>query len=303
MTGSLFSDQPQAPGKRPQRSPRNTLNDLTGTEWIKFTRTWFVCDSPRFHRNRDTELHPARFPEEMVAEFLGFFTKRGGWVLDPCAGSGATLVACHEQGRRGVGIELSPRYVATTQRRLARLGAREQAALPGDAARCGSAAFWRPFRRELEAQGLPFAGGLPGFDFVITSPPYWSMLRTSRGGVYSKHRQRADQGLDTVYSDDPRDLGNIADYPRFVATLGRVLGRTARLLVPGKYLVVVAQNFRAPEGTVYPLAWDLARALGRRLDFQGERIWCQNTKPLGIWGYPKVFVPNYHHHYCLVFRR
>ncbi len=57
--------------------PHNDLNDLTGKEWIKFTRTWFVCDSPRYWRNRETELHPARFPEEMVASFLGFFTKRG----------------------------------------------------------------------------------------------------------------------------------------------------------------------------------------------------------------------------------
>ena len=85
-------------------SARNDLNDLTGKEWIKFTRTWFVCDSPRYWQNRQTELHPARFPEEMVAEFLGFFTKRGGAVLDPFAGSGATLVACAENGRTGVGV-------------------------------------------------------------------------------------------------------------------------------------------------------------------------------------------------------
>ena len=26
----------------PRRKRRNDLNDLTGKEWIKFTRTWFV---------------------------------------------------------------------------------------------------------------------------------------------------------------------------------------------------------------------------------------------------------------------
>ena len=56
--------------------PQNDLNDLTGKEWIKFTRTWFVCDSPRYWRNKDSELHPARFPEELVAEFVSFFTKQ-----------------------------------------------------------------------------------------------------------------------------------------------------------------------------------------------------------------------------------
>ncbi len=259
--------------------PRNDLNDLTGKEWIKFTRTWFVCDSPRYWRNRDTELHPARFPEEMVAEFITFFTKHGGAVLDPFAGSGATLVACAEQGRAGVGIELSPRYASVAARRAKGLQPRQYA-------------------------GLEFRRTLPQFDFAITSPPYWRMLRTSRGGVYSKHKQRAAEGLDTAYSDHPDDLGNIVDYAAFVSALGTVFDGVARCVKPGKYLVVVAQNLREPGGEVRPLAWDLARRVGKtRWQFQGERVWCQNTKPLGIWGYPKVFVPNYHHHYCLIFRK
>ncbi len=66
---------------------------------------------------------------------------------------------------------------------------------------------------------------------------------------------------------------------------------------------LVAQNLRDPQGEVRTIPWDLARRLARQWQFQGERIWCQNTKPLGIWGYPKIFVPNYHHHYCLVFRK
>ena len=67
-------------------------------------------------------------------------------------------------------------------------------------------------------------------------------------------------------------------------------------------MVVVIQNLRAPSGEVLPLAWDLARRISQTWLFQGERIWCQNSKRLGIWGYPSVFVPNYHHHYCLIFR-
>lgn len=287
----------------------NHLNDLTGTEWIKFTRTWFVCDSPRYHRNRDTELHPARFPEEMVAEFLRFFTKRGGWVFDPFLGSGATLVACHEQGRHGVGIELSERYAAVAAKRIDRLArdsgdSRElhHRVITGNTLDVATSAFWADDRSVLESSGLSFRRGLPQFDFIITSPPYWRMLRTSRGGVESKHKQRVKQGLDERYSDSPDDLGNVADYDEFVARLGRAFAAAARCLKPGGYLVAVAQNLRAPDGEVKMLAWDLARRIGRRrLRFQGERIWCQNTKPLGIWGYPKVFVPNYHHHYCLIF--
>jgi DNA modification methylase len=282
---------------------RNELNDLTGKEWIKFTRTWFVCDSPRYWRNRPTELHPARFPEEMVAEFLRFFTKRGGAVLDPFVGSGATLVACAENERVGVGVELSARYARVAGRRV-RGDALPQTAIRGDAREIGKAEFWAKQRGRLEEAGIGFARGLPQFDFVITSPPYWRMLRTSRGGVLSKHKQRAARGLDTAYSDHEDDLGNIGEYDEFIAALGRVFAGVRRCVKPGKYLVVVAQNLRDPEGEVRMLAWDLARRIrAGGWQFQGERIWCQNTKPLGIWGYPKVFVPNYHHHYCLIFRK
>ncbi len=283
--------------------PTNDLNDLTGTEWIKFTRTWFVCDSPRYWKNRGSELHPARYPEEMVAEFLNFFTKRGGKVLDPFAGSGATLVACGEQERLGVGVELNPRYARTAARQVRGFPSR-QLVLRGDARKLTQPEFWQPRRAQLEASGIAFFRNLPQFDFIITSPPYWRMLRTSRGGVFSKQKQRAAQGLDTKYSDAREDLGNITDYDEFVAVLGEVLGGLSRLVPAGKYLVVVVQNLRDPSGEVRPLAWDLARRVGKtRWQFQGERVWCQNTKPLGIWGYPKVFVPNYHHHYCLVFRK
>jgi len=282
---------------------RNDLNDLTGKEWIRFTRTWFVCDSPRYWRNRDTELHPARFPEEMVGEFITFFTKREGVVLDPFAGSGAALVACAEQGRSGVGIELNPRYARVAARRTKGLEP-QQFAIEGDARQIGRVGFWRERRTDVERVGLAFHRGLPQFDFAITSPPYWQMLRTSRGGVFSKHQQRAAQGLDIAYSESPDDLGNITDYAEFIRALGQVFDGVARCVKPGKYLVVVAQNLRAPGGDVRPLAWDLARRLAKtRWQFQGERVWCQNTKPLGIWGYPKVFVPNYHHHYCLIFRK
>lgn len=284
---------------------RNDLNDLSGTEWIKFTRTWFVCDSPRYIKNKPTELHPARFPEEMVAEFLRFFTKRHQFVLDPFLGSGATLIACAEQERQGVGIELSPRYAAVARRRISQLHIDElrEEVVRGDAMGVNERELWAPLREKLEGAGLRFDRGLPQFDFVITSPPYWNMLRTSRGGVESKHKLRAKRELDTHYSDLRHDLGNITDYRSFIEAIGKVFDRVHSCLAPGKYLVIVAQNLRAPDGEVKRLAWDLARRISRKYLFQGERIWCQNTKPLGIWGYPKVFVPNYHHHYCLIFRK
>ena len=332
------------PPAQPAIHPANDLNDLTGREWLAFTRTWFaaaadeadlspeladvlrryvaalpaqpgefndvgpagwldhalswfVADSRRYHRNKDTELHPARFPEEMVARFLTFFTKAGGWVLDPFAGSGATLMACSETDRHGVGIELSPRFAAVARQRLDLLP--DQVVIGGDCRRADQPGFWAP---ALDA-GCPQLDGRPQFDLILTSPPYWRMLRTTRGGVVSTQQERAAQGLATHYSEDDADLGNLTDYDAFVEALGGVFDGLAPLLKPRRYLVIILQNLRDPDGVVRPLAWDVARRVSRSYLFQGERIWCQNTKKLGIWGYPKTFVPNYHHHYCLIFRR
>jgi site-specific DNA-methyltransferase (adenine-specific) len=43
----------------------------------------------------------------------------GDLVLDPFSGSGTTLRVCQQLGRRAVGIEINPDYVAMTSDRLA----------------------------------------------------------------------------------------------------------------------------------------------------------------------------------------
>jgi len=84
---------------------QNKLNDLNGTEWIKFTKSWFVHrPAPR----GDQKIrHPASFPESLVNEFVQFFTKKGGVVVDPFLGTGSTLVASLEADRSGVGFEIA----------------------------------------------------------------------------------------------------------------------------------------------------------------------------------------------------
>lgn len=269
-----------------RRHPRNPLNDLTGRQWIRFTKSWFVQKAPR--RSAGQIKHPAKFPEPMVASFIEFFTKAGACVLDPFMGVGSTILAAEQCGRRGVGTELNPKYFELALQHLGEAAPRH-CLFNEDASRIP--ALWRE-------QDLPPA------DFVITSPPYWDMLSQSRGGVFSTHKARKASGLDVVYSeDDGRDLGNVKEYAAFVDALTEVFVGVAEVLRPGGHLVVVIQNLRSPEGRMIPLAWDLTARLGAFLMFKGERIWCQDDKKLGIWGYPSEFVTNVHHHYCLVFKK
>ncbi|HEU4754306.1 MAG TPA: DNA methyltransferase, partial [Armatimonadota bacterium] len=271
----------EASGRGPVR--RSALNGLDIRTWMRFTRSWFVCNPPP--RRREQLQHPAKFPEAMARPAIEFFTAAGETVLDPFAGVGSALSAAAAAGRRGVGIELSPEFHA--------LAAGRPDLGPGCLALLGDA---------RNAPALLEAAGVAEVHYVLTSPPYWNMLRLGRGNADSVQRRRERAGLRTAYSSAPEDLGNIAEYDAFVAELAGVLGALKSVLAPGRYLTVVTQNVRVPGGEVRPLAWDLARALSEHYTFKGERIWVQENKPLGPWGWPSEFVTNVHHHYCLNFK-
>src|SRR5207249_10055337 len=89
----------------------------SGTEWIKFTKSWFI------HRPKprgDQKIrHPASFPESLVREFILFFTKKGQLVVDPFLGTGSTLVASLETDRAGWGLKFADSYAKILGRRFA----------------------------------------------------------------------------------------------------------------------------------------------------------------------------------------
>ena len=134
-------------------------------------------------------------------------------------------------------------------------------------------------------------------DLVITSPPYGPML--NKKGLASKKRE--DKELDTKYSEDAADVGNAASYSDFLEKLLQIFQKIIPKIKPEGHLVVILQNYM-DKGNYQMLAWDFARELSKLVQFRGERIWCQDNKTLYPYGYRYSFVPNVHHHYCLVFK-
>jgi DNA modification methylase len=62
-------------------------------------------------------LHPTVKPVRLLADAILDASKRGDVVLDCFLGSGSTLIACEEIGRRCFGVELDPLYVDVAVRR------------------------------------------------------------------------------------------------------------------------------------------------------------------------------------------
>jgi site-specific DNA-methyltransferase (adenine-specific) len=63
--------------------------------------------------------HPVEKPEAMLRWLLEPITAAGDVVLDPFAGSGSTLYAAKQSGRRAVGIEGEESYCEAAARRCA----------------------------------------------------------------------------------------------------------------------------------------------------------------------------------------
>jgi site-specific DNA-methyltransferase (adenine-specific) len=52
------------------------------------------------------KIHPTQKPVAMIERLINIFTDPGDVVIDPVAGSGSTLVAADNTGRRGFGFEI-----------------------------------------------------------------------------------------------------------------------------------------------------------------------------------------------------
>lgn len=62
--------------------------------------------------------HPTQKPLPMVSQWVRMFTNPGDTILDPFSGTGTTLVAARDEGRKAVGYEVDERYCEIAARRL-----------------------------------------------------------------------------------------------------------------------------------------------------------------------------------------
>ena len=112
--------------------PDNTLNELSGEEWLYFTKSVLTTAYPSELGHAARKAHGANKPPRLMARLIEFFTRTGELVLDPFAGVGGTLLgaAIARGPRRAIGIELEPRWVAIYETVVRDLAAERDGAGP-----------------------------------------------------------------------------------------------------------------------------------------------------------------------------
>ena len=239
---------------------------------------------------RSKIIHPASFPEELVTNYIEFFTKTNALVCDPFLGSGTTTLVARQIHRNAIGIELNEKYAKLARQRLS--GEQEnntrQIVINGDSRNI------KDVFAELK---------IPKIDFCITSPPYWNQLKNN-GVANTKDRAdfREKRNLDIDYGSDSQDLGMIDDYELFLNTQNEIFDNVYDLMKSKGYLLVVTNNIYK-NGRMWPLAFDTVNLLSKKWTPKDEQIWCQDRKKLHPFGMFNSYVGNRSHHYCLIFRK
>ena len=94
------------------------VNAVRGPNGRRLRTTWDIPTEPRKRKYAKETDHPAVMPMSLAKRCVKITSRPGDVVLDPYAGSGTTLIAARDLGRKWVGVELNPDFVGMIERRL-----------------------------------------------------------------------------------------------------------------------------------------------------------------------------------------
>jgi len=266
--------------------PATKMNNLTGKEWLQNSFT--IWRDIRKSKEESKLKHPAMFPQSLVEKLIDIYTKDPGEViLDPFLGSGSSIIAAMNKGKKGIGVELSDEYIKLAESRIKNLqldllNTQELIApeiINDDAKNIG---------KHLKPESV---------DLVVTSPPYWDILNM---------RRTADNKEIRNYSDKASDIGNINEYDSFLLSLKEIYSEVYKVLKPNKRCVCVVMDIRKKD-KFYPFHIDQTKIM-QEIGFEIEEfaIWDRQHEynNMRTLGFPWVFRFNKVHEYiCIYWKR
>lgn len=268
---------------------RNNLNDLTGKEWLKLTKSFWI--SEKCKDDKFAYRHPAPYLIKDTQKLISLFTKSGMKVLDPFVGSGTTIIAATNINRYGVGIDLSEEYINLSKERFLSKGISDEM-------------YELYLGNSLQILDK-FSSN--DFDYIITSPPYHNILKNTSSGIRSDnsskgYRNGTRQGIE-FYSNKSDDLGNQETFDDFIKLLSDIMKKCYKKLKNGKYCSIIISDFTVNKKEVCVQGHIVKMMEKIGYEFVGTIVLLQDNKPLYPFGYPFAYKINHHHQNIINFRK
>lgn len=258
-------------------SEKNSLNDLTGSEWKFGTKSVISKPYPINMQHKLRSEHGGQKPPELCADIIKMFTKKDMKVLDPFMGVGGTLLGASLIGRRACGIDLNQRWIDIYRNVNQLENLIEQETECGD-----SLIILDKYDDE-------------SFDFILTDVPYWNMdvlKKTRNKDIKQSKLNNFENKTEEQSKNEWLDL------------MKKILGKSVLKLKKGKYMAVfIGDMYRNSQ--YYCLSGELASKLSEidGLTMKANIVWLDPSKSLHVFGYPAAFVPSMIHQNILIFRR
>jgi DNA modification methylase len=266
-------------------SEDNRVNDLTGREWVFWSRSVITKPYPPDMQHALRNAHGGQKPPRLCEDLIRAFTKAGQSILDPFMGVGGVLLGAALSGRTAVGIEINGKWIDVYREVCRREGLTEQEAIQGDA---------REVLASLEGRA---------FHCVLTDVPYWKMDKAPRSpGTYKKVGQKAKPARRSGLA--AFDAVSYASKEEWLLSMEEIFRQAARLLLPQGYLLTfIGDMYR--DNRYHCLSAELASALARipGLVWKANIVWYDVSKKLHLYGYQYAYIPSLIHQNILVFRK
>jgi len=305
MNYTLFGNNDK---KKGIKSPKNTLNDLTGKEWIFRTNSIDIFKSS----NEDIELikfileifesrystkgsesyahhirkiHPTPKPPQLMKFLIEFFSKENDLVYDPFMGVGGTLLGASLCNRKAIGIDLSEEYIEVYKNVCDFLKLEKQTTILGNS---------KDLNKITKLKELQF-------DLIMTDPPYFNMMAKKKSGESAKKKKDISP---TPFTNNNEDIGNLP-LKIFLDKLKSIINIGFRKLRNKRYVVLFTKDFQPSKEYHGMLHYDIITKLLEieGLIYKGFKIWYDKSVNLYPYGYPYAYVGNQLHQYIIIFRK
>ncbi len=282
MKTELFDDQGNSRGFY---SSLNRLNNLSGKEWLFWTRSVITRLYPPNCQHKLRSAHGGQKPPDLCRDLINVFTKQDQSVLDPLMGVGSTLLGAALAGRKATGIEVNPRWIEIYKEVCRREGLKVMEIYAGDSSRI-----------------LETLGGRE-FDLLLTDVPYWKMDSVPRSkGAFKRVGEAAKAAPVSRLK-----RFNRLEYPGkedWLEKMGEIFRKAVPLLKPKAYLTVFIGDMYY-ENEYHCLSAELSGELKKikGLVWKANIIWYDVSKKLHLYGYQYSFIPSMIHQNILVFRK
>lgn len=115
-------DPIRVPQKYPNKTSHKGLNrgEVTSNPLGKNPGDVWLFQNVK-HNHEEQTVHPAQFPEDLIARIALATTNPHDTILDPYMGTGTVAVVARDHGRRFLGAEIDPTYLEVANRRISGL--------------------------------------------------------------------------------------------------------------------------------------------------------------------------------------